>query len=180
MIPKQLWLTRGFGFHKDRLNSFEMSLRDAKISNYNLVQVSSIFPPKCKIISSKKGTSLLRPGQIVYTVLSRNQSNERGRLISASIGLALPEDRSVHGYLTELHTEGMNELETRDWSEDQAAEMLASTLGIQFDGDKAWDKEKDIYRLGNRVVKTRSICSAAECLKGGWTTVVAACIFITE
>ena len=48
-VPKAMSL-KGKGVHKDHLTSFELALRDAKISDLNIVSVSSIKPPKCKII----------------------------------------------------------------------------------------------------------------------------------
>jgi pyruvoyl-dependent arginine decarboxylase (PvlArgDC) len=47
-VPKAIFFTNGVGVHKDRLSSFELSLRDAGIEKANLVTVSSIFPPRCK------------------------------------------------------------------------------------------------------------------------------------
>ncbi|MGL4650321.1 MAG: pyruvoyl-dependent arginine decarboxylase, partial [Caldilineaceae bacterium] len=49
LIPRKLFLTRGVGVHKEKLTSFEMALREAGIAHFNLVRVSSIFPPNCKI-----------------------------------------------------------------------------------------------------------------------------------
>ncbi|HKN47266.1 MAG TPA: pyruvoyl-dependent arginine decarboxylase, partial [Candidatus Polarisedimenticolia bacterium] len=63
-VPKKLHLTKGVGKHREKLSSFEMALRSAGIASYNLVRVSSIFPPHCKLISPQEGTKLLRPGQI--------------------------------------------------------------------------------------------------------------------
>ncbi len=178
MIPTRIFFTKGVGFHKDQLISFEAALRDAKIAPYNLVKVSSILPPKCEIVKREIGIGLLAPGQIVNVVLARNEVKENRRLISAAIGVAIPKDNQVHGYLSELHSEGLNERESRDWAEDRAAELLASTLGIQFNSDKAWDVDKDIFRIGKRVVKTKSICQSAICKKNLWTTVVAAAVFV--
>lgn len=178
MMPIQLFLTKGVGFHRDQLISFEAALRDAEIANYNLVTVSSILPPKCRIIKKEEGIKLLKPGQIVHVVLARNAVKEGRRLISAAIGVAIPKDDMIHGYLSELHAEGLNEEESRDWAEDRAAELLASTLGIPFDGEKAWDKEKEIFKIGKRAVRTKSICQSVVCRKGVWTSVVAAAVFI--
>ena len=67
-VPNQIFLTKGIGRHKEKLASFEEALRDAKIACYNIVPVSSIFPPHCKIITKEKGVKLLKPGQILpYT-----------------------------------------------------------------------------------------------------------------
>ena len=40
MIPKYAFLTKGVGISKEKLTSFEMSLRDAGIAEYNIVTVS--------------------------------------------------------------------------------------------------------------------------------------------
>lgn len=70
LIPKYLFLTKGAGRHKEKLTSFEMALRDAGIAGFNLVRVSSIFPPGCKLIPKSKGLQILSPGQIIFTVLA--------------------------------------------------------------------------------------------------------------
>lgn len=54
MVPKKVFFTRGVGIHKDKLASFELALRKAGIEKCNLVYVSSIFPPECKIISKEE------------------------------------------------------------------------------------------------------------------------------
>ena len=94
MTPKKVFLTKGVGVHKDKLSSFEVALRNAGIEKCNLVYVSSIFPPGCKIISKTAGLNLLEPGQITYCVMSRNETNEPNLLISAAIGLARLTDYS--------------------------------------------------------------------------------------
>ncbi|PIO01822.1 pyruvoyl-dependent arginine decarboxylase, partial [Candidatus Micrarchaeota archaeon CG09_land_8_20_14_0_10_60_16] len=84
MVPLKVFMTKGVGRHKDKLHSFELALRDAGIEKCNLVLVSSILPPGCEILSKAKGIELLKPGQITFCVMSRNESNEPNRLISAS------------------------------------------------------------------------------------------------
>ena len=54
-VPKKLFFTKGVGTHREKLTSFELALRDAKIACYNLVRVSSIFPPNCEEISIEEG-----------------------------------------------------------------------------------------------------------------------------
>lgn len=179
MVPRMVFLTRGKGVHKDKLQSFESALRMAGIAHVNLVIVSSIFPPKCKIISKEKGVPWLKPGQIVFTVMSRNATDEPSRLIAASVGLATPADKSHYGYISEHHSYGQTAKVAGDYAEDLAASMLATTLGIDFDPDKAYDERKEIYRMSGRIVNTRSITQTAEGNKKGlWTTVVAAAVFI--
>ena len=137
LVAKELFLTRGIGVHEDKLTSFEYALRDAGIAGTNIVLISSIFPPKAKLISKKEGLKKIKPGQILFTIYSRNQTNEPHRMISASVGLALPKDRTRYGYLSEYDAFGQNEKQAGDYAEDIAAQMLASSLGIPFDIDKS-------------------------------------------
>src|SRR3989338_8718624 len=103
MIPTKAFLTKGVGMHKDRLASFESALRNAGIEKCNLVYVSSIFPPNCKIIPREEGLKLLKAGEITYCVMARTETNEPNRLISAAVGLAVPKDSNNYGYLSEHH-----------------------------------------------------------------------------
>lgn len=181
VIPKRLFLTKGVGVDKEKLSSFELALRSAGIAGVNLVHVSSIFPPHCKLISKTQGLKKLQPGQIVYCVMSRNETNESNRLISASVGLAIPNDRSQYGYLSEHMAYGQTERISGDYAEDLAASMLASTLGIEFDIDKSYDEKKEIYKISGKIVHTTNTTQSARGNKKGlWTTVVAAAIFLCD
>jgi arginine decarboxylase len=179
MVPKTCFLTKGKGIHKEKLTSFEMALRDAGIAPLNIVRVSSIFPPRCKIVSKDEGKRFLRPGQIVFAVMSDVSTNEPHRLIAASIGIAIPRDRTIFGYLSEHHSFGETEKQAADYAEDLAAGMLATTLGLQFDPDKSWDANREIYRLRDHIVTARNVTqSAVGDKKGMWTTVVSAAVFV--
>lgn len=179
MIPKKAFLTKGVGVHKDKLSSFELALRNAGIEKCNLVYVSSIFPPNCQIISRAAGLRLLKAGQITYCVMSRNETNEPNRLMSASIGVALPANQSNYGYISEHHAFGEKASVSGEYAEDLAATMLATTLGIPFDPNQAWDERKQFYRASGHIFKTKQICQSAEGNKDGlWTTVLATAVFI--
>lgn len=178
-LPKQMFLTKGIGRHKEKLSSFELALRSAGIERYNIVRVSSIFPPGCKIIGREKGLEKLKPGQILFVVLAENATNEPNRLLSASIGVAIPKEPEQYGYLSEHHSFGQKEKVSGEYAEDLAAEMLASTYGIKFDIDASYDEKKDIFRVANRIVKTRHNTQSAVCSKDGlWTTVISAAVFV--
>ncbi len=181
MVPKRLFLTKGVGKHKERLTSFELALRDAGIAAQNLVRVSSIFPPNCKIIPRKDGLKFLNPGEVVFAVVAENSTREAHRLVASSIGVAIPADRGTYGYLSEHHSFGETDDVAGDYAEELAAEMLATTLDVEFDPDKSWDEKKQIYRLSNKIVRTMNITqSAVGDKKGKWTTVIAAAIMIFE
>ncbi|MEM4729487.1 MAG: arginine decarboxylase, pyruvoyl-dependent [Thermoplasmata archaeon] len=178
-VPKKVFFVKGVGKHKERLTSFEMALRDAGIEKFNLVRVSSILPPHCKLVSKEEGLKELQPGQIVYVVMSECAGNEPNRLIAASIGASMPLDSSAFGYLSEHHAFGQNEQMAGDYAEDLAAYMLASMHGIQLDMTKDYDEQKDIFTIGGKPVKTRNITQSAVCDKNGlWTTAIAAAVFI--
>ena len=178
-VPKAAFLTKGVGRHKEKLSSFEMALRNAGIAQQNLVRVSSIFPPHCKLIGRERGIQRLKPGAITYCVMSDNATNEPNRLIAGSVGLAIPKDRNHYGYLSEHHSFGEREQKAGDYAEDLAAEMLATILGVPFDPDKSYDENKEIWKISGEIVTTRNVTQTAIGNKDGlWTTVVAAAVFI--
>jgi arginine decarboxylase len=73
----------------------------------------------------------------------------------------------------------MTEAETADFVEDLAATMLASTLGIEFNPDAAWNERKRVYEMSDVIVDTQSIVTAAKgAINGDWTCVVAAAVFL--
>jgi len=177
-VSKKIFLTKGVGRHKEKLNSFEMALRDAGIANFNLVRVSSIFPPGCKIIPKSQGLKFLRAGEVVFCVMSQSETNEPHRLIAASIGIAIPSKSTHHGYLSEHHSYGQTEEVAGDYAEDLAASMLATVLGVDFDIDASWDKKKEIYRISDKIVRTMNITQSAIGKKGVWTTTIAAAVLV--
>ncbi|MBI4040498.1 MAG: arginine decarboxylase, pyruvoyl-dependent [Deltaproteobacteria bacterium] len=178
-VAKEIFFVKGVGVHRAKLTSFEWALRDAGIASYNLVRVSSIFPPYCKIISASKGIEKLHHGSVVFAVIAESSTDEPNRLIVSSIGCAIPKDRSKFGYLSEHHVYGQTEKEAGDFAEDLAAEMLATTLGIEFDPDKNYDERKGEWKLKDEIVTTRNITQSAIGSKQKiWTTTIAAAILV--
>ena len=179
LVAKKLFLTKGIGVAEDKLTSFEFALRDAGIAGTNIVLISSIFPPQAKLVPRKDGLKLIKPGQILFTIYSRNQTNEPHRLVSASVGIAQPKDSSKYGYLSEYESFGQDERKTGDYAEDIAAQMLASSLGIPFDIDKSWDEKRQQWTISGQIYKTKNITQTAKGDKNGkWTTVFAAAVLI--
>ena len=178
LVAKYYFLTKGVGRDRENLASFEAALRDAGISHYNLVTVSSIIPPNCAKITREQGVAMLKPGEIVFLVLARNSTNEDHRLVAASIGLAIPSNRDEVGYLSEHHSFGETDEMAGDYSEDLAASMLATTLGIPFDINAAWNEKEQVFKASGRIIKTMNVTQSAVGDKGVWTSVVAAAVFI--
>ncbi|AFU60008.1 pyruvoyl-dependent arginine decarboxylase [Candidatus Nitrososphaera gargensis Ga9.2] len=174
-----MFFTKGKGMHKDYLTSFELALRDAEIADLNLVSVSSILPPRCKIVSRQEGRKYLRPGQVVFAIMARAATNEPNRLIAASIGLARPADESQHGYLSEHHPTGETAQKAGDYAEDMAMEMLATTFGLPNDPSLTWNEREEQWKLSGKIYRTQNFTQSAEGNKDGlWTTVVSAAVLI--
>lgn len=181
MLPSKIFFTKGVGRHKERLAAFNLALRDAGIMPQNLVYVSSIFPAGCKRISKDEGAKLLQPGQITFCVLARTETNEPNRLIASAIGLALPADPGAYGYLSEHHGFGESDARAGEYAEDLAASMLATTLGIEFDSNTAWDEREQIYKASGKIIRTSNICQSAVGDKNGnWTVAISAAVFVMD
>lgn len=179
LVPKKMFLTKGVGTHKAELRSFELALREAGIEKYNLVTVSSILPPECRIISKNEGLKELVPGMLTFVVMARCSSNEPHRLIASSIGCAKPADPNAYGYLSEHHAFGETEKVAGDFAEELAVSMLASTLGIEYDEDKAWDEIKEEFRIRDEIVRTTNLTQSAIVSSGGdYTTVLSVAVFL--
>ena len=179
LVSKELFLTKGKGVHEDRLTSFEYALRDAGIAGTNIVLISSIFPPQAKLISRKEGLKKIKPGQILFTIYSKNQTKEPHRVCSASVGIAQPKDSNRYGYLSEYESFGQNEIQAGDYAEDIAAQMLASSLGISFDADKDWDEKRQQWMISGEIYNTHNVTQSTKGDKDGkWTTVFAAAVLI--
>jgi arginine decarboxylase len=178
-VPTKIFFTKGVGRHRDYLSSFEAALRNAGIEICNLVAVSSIFPPGCKRIPKEEGFKELQPGQITFAVMARNSTNEPNRLIAASIGGAIPADNTQYGYLSEYHPYGVTEKNAGDYAEDLAAQMLATTLGVEFNAEADWNEREQVFKMSGKIVKTFNMTQSAEGDKTGiWTTVLAAAILL--
>lgn len=178
-VPRYMFFTKGVGVDKEKLSSFELALRNARIAHLNIVAVSSIFPPHCHIIDIEEGLRHLEPGEITHCVMAREQSREPGRRLVAAIGLALPAEKGQYGYLSEHHGFGQTEREAGDYAEDLAATMLANTQGVEFDPEKDYDERREVYQMSGKIVESDHFSQAALGAEGNlWTTVIAAAVFV--
>lgn len=180
LVPQKIFFVKGKGFSSNsKLRSFEEALRDAGIEKFNLVKVSSIIPPHCKELKKSEGLNQLEVGQVVYSVLSKISSNTKNDLICSSIGVAKPRNEEFYGYLSEHHSIGVNHQKAGEITEELAAEMLATTLGIPFNSESNYDEKKEIFRINGKIIETKNITASATVKEDGeWVTVLAAAIFI--
>jgi arginine decarboxylase len=177
--PSRIFLTRGIGRHKEKLASFELALREAGISPHNLVKISSIYPPHCRLISREEGLTYLNPGQILHLVMSECATDEAHRWIAAAIGVARPNTPDHYGYLAEYHSFGQDAHEAGHHAEDLAAFMLATIVGQDFDLSEIWEEEKNVYRISDTLeMTTQSVTQTGQGEADLWTTALAAAVCI--
>lgn len=178
-VPRYIFFTKGTGVSKEKLSSFENALSDARISMFNLVKVSSIYPPEAKIIGIDEGLEILKPGQVVHCVLSRLESQEPGRRMVASVGLALPVENGHYGFLSEHYGFGQSEEEAGKYSERLAVSMLANTEGEEICPDESYDCDEDLYEVNGKKVESSNFTIARTAAEDGlWTTVLSAAILV--
>ncbi|KKU39845.1 MAG: putative pyruvoyl-dependent arginine decarboxylase [Candidatus Azambacteria bacterium GW2011_GWD2_46_48] len=59
--------------------------------------------------------------------------------------------------------------------------MLATTLGIEFNSEAAWDEREQVYKASGKIFKTFDTTQSAIGNKDGlWTSVVALAVFVAE
>lgn len=63
------------------------------------------------------------PGQIVFCAMSKISSDEPGRLITSSIGCAIPKDINKHGYISEHRAFGQRKTASGKYAEQLARSM---------------------------------------------------------
>ena len=180
LVPKKAYLTRGHGVHREPLVAFELALRDAGIAAQNLVAVSSILPPGCPLIVRQDGERYLQPGQILYVVLSRNDTTRHIGHLGASIGVAVPADARQHGFVSEYHSEGLSESAMNRHAEDLAATMLGTLQGIPLDPALDWEERTRVLAHAGTIRTRESISMVTDAADGVATCVLAACVFVMD
>lgn len=160
VVPSKIFFTKGVGIHEEKLVSFEMALRDAQVSPFNLVTVSSILPPDARIVSRGEGLKDLHAGEVVFCVMARECTDRADDTVAAAVGLAVPSEVHHHGYLSEYHSHG----ETGDAAAEHAERLADIMLKTLMDE--------------NAVLKTSHTVASAKGADGVWTTVVALAVFV--
>ncbi len=147
-VPSEVFFVSGVGRHRSRVASFERALRDAGIEPYNIVPVSSIFPPDAAVAEPHEGVEKLNAGQVVHAVMGRD-TVEEGKA-SAAVGVARADEG--HGYFVESDVTG-------DEAETLAREMVETS-----------DSTGDVARSFN----VEATAEAGD----GYTTAVAAAVLV--
>jgi len=151
MVPKRIFFTKGVGKHRERLTSFELALRDAGIAAQNLVRVSSIFPPNCKLLARKEGVKYLHPGEVVFAVVAEN-STRRAASLAGVVDRRGHSRRPQHLRLSERASLFRRDEDAAgEYAEELAAEMLATTLTWNSIPTAPGMRKSRFYRLSNKI-----------------------------
>ena len=110
---KNFYLSSGYGIADYELESFDKALLDAKVGDYNLIKLSSILPPACKLVKEweelpwPKG-SLIPVAYASHTwstnelcALLAESSEENTPYLYASVSVAIPENPFENGLIME-------------------------------------------------------------------------------
>lgn len=102
------------GYGEDNYNeivAFDKALAKAGVQNCNLVAVSSMLSEGARMIPFD--TQLLKTGEVIFCVLSRNNSG-RGKSAFSGLGVALGSDKSnptkKYGFVLEAHGNTYNKV----------------------------------------------------------------------
>lgn len=100
--PTQYFLACGASDGYTHLNAFDGALLRAGIGDTNIVKMSSILPPRCKLISPIP----LPPGALVPAAYVSITSDIPGEIISAGVAVAFPKNRREPGLIMEYSSKG--------------------------------------------------------------------------
>ncbi len=100
--PTKYFLVSGAADGYTPLNAFDGALLQAGIGNTNLVKMSSIVPPHCKLVAP----IALPLGALVPAAYASITSDVPGEMISAGVAVALPEDENKNGLIMEYSAKG--------------------------------------------------------------------------
>lgn len=96
--PSRVHLAASEGEGITSLNAFDNALMKIGWADYNLVKVSSVFPPGAQLVD----TVDLPSGSVVPCVYTSFVSKEPGERIAAAISLGMPEDPVKAGVVMEF------------------------------------------------------------------------------
>ncbi|HEV7595982.1 MAG TPA: pyruvoyl-dependent arginine decarboxylase [Gemmatimonadaceae bacterium] len=164
-IPRRVFFTAGTGQHELERVAMQHAMREAGVSQCNLVKVSSILPPETEIIPRASGIRLLRPGNIVFAVIAQSQTNEPHQRITPAVAWANPDKKGIAGYIAEVEEDlakGKTEETAADEAGEEAVTILAETLRVRVDPKRKWNRRKRTTRIGRTNVGIGYLAATTE------------------
>jgi pyruvoyl-dependent arginine decarboxylase len=140
-VPTRVFFVSGVGTHAMERVALQHAMREAGVADGNLLKVSSVIAPGCRIIPADEGRRLLRPGNMVYAVIATAQTDEPHQRVTTALAWAKPEKPGVPGYIAELEEEMAEGARSagmppdRVWSFDDEAAAVAAAMDVMQPGD---------------------------------------------
>jgi len=161
MIPKAFFVTSGVGMDLEQAGAFDLALRDAGISECNLVEVSSILPANAG--EMERSNVKVTPGKIFFCVMSR-ADGKSGEIIGAGIGYAWLGKENENG--EELREFGIICEHHGHYSREYLAEKM----------------QEKLYKMAEirnkKIVKKKFVVESVEVEREKFGSVVAALVFV--
>ncbi len=125
-------VAKGVGTGSTKLSAFDAALNHAGVANFNLIKLSSVIPPKSKIVINRSGINKNKiPGEWgdrLYVVMAEERENAPNAEAWAGIGWV--QDRKTGKGLFVEH-EGASEKSVRRDIR-QSLEGLMATRNVNF------------------------------------------------
>lgn len=142
-------VTQGIGTGPTKLAAFDAALNDAGVANYNLLRLSSVIPPKTKIVTKNKSLKKLpgKWGDRLYVVMAEMRVDTPNTEAWAGIGWV--QDKKTGKGLFVEH-EG-NSKKTVEEDIRQSLQALMATRNVDFG---------DIHmKVVGRICKHEPVCA---------------------
>lgn len=125
-IASEFCCVAGVGVDQYNIASFDKALIEAGVGNYNLVRVSSIIPPKAKLVNQINYPK----GSVLFTAYAQ-KSTRKDESIASAIAAAIPKRADGVGVIMEYSCVGNKQKAI------QIAETLAAE-GMRRRGDSEY------------------------------------------
>ena len=126
----EIQISTGIGIGPTQLSAFDSALNNAGVANYNLLKLSSVIPPKSKIVINKTALTGL-PGEWgdrLYVVMAEQRAHVPNEEAWAGIGWV--QDKKTGRGLFVEH-EGSSEKAVKNDIK-QSLEALMATRNVDF------------------------------------------------
>lgn len=181
-VPTRVFFTAGRGVHEHERVAVQHALREAGVADCNLVKVSSVLPPGCRVIDRGEAEQLLRPGNVVFAVIAQAVTEEPHQRLSVAVGWAIPDKAGVPGYVAEVEEEqakGLSGEAAADEVGATAIRLLAERLRAKVDAEALWRGRKGGVTVGRTAVRAGALAQTVVGDEGGrYTAAVALAVYL--
>jgi arginine decarboxylase len=157
-VPTRIYFAQGaYSGRKENKNARDRASALAGTSRLNLSTLSSVIPPNCRVIDRAEFERSVQDGEVVFAINGLCESNVPGTVVTAGMGIVIPDDRSC-GFITELYENpGVSAADMRERIEKATLQIMGDQLTdgqfSQDDLDGMWECGKQAYTINDRSFK---------------------------